>query len=141
MDVRTAGLSIQRSGSVSSLETKTGDHGRVPARRTGRRSGPPSASRQQGSAPMASTPAPVRRFDRPHRPLPLRAANLVGPLVARVRPSAFSLDPDELEAAARRTTGLDDLGTDEYRPALEALTTSLEREARLTPAGRYFARG
>ncbi|MGZ4692563.1 MAG: sulfotransferase family protein [Acidimicrobiales bacterium] len=58
-----------------------------------------------------------------------------------MRPSLLSLDPDELEAAARRSTGLDDLGSSVYRPGLEVLTGSLQDEARLTPAGRYFGRG
>jgi len=90
---------------------------------------------------MATIAGPVRHFDRPHRPLPLRAANGVGPLVQRLRPSLLSLDPAELEETARQGTGLDDLGGVAHRPGLQALAASLQSEARLTPAGRYFARG
>lgn len=90
---------------------------------------------------MAPSAGPFRQFDRPHRPLPLRAANGVGPIVRRVRPSMLTLDPTDLEVAARKSTGLDDFGGTEHRPGLDALTRSLEAEARLTPTGRYFARG
>ena len=51
------------------------------------------------------------------------------------------LDEARLIDMARRRTGLDDLGTDEFREPLVVLLDSLEREARLTPLGRYFARG
>jgi len=43
--------------------------------------------------------------------------------------------------AARRRTSLDDFGTGEFREPLTVLLDSLEREARLSPLGRYFARG
>ncbi len=53
----------------------------------------------------------------------------------------LSLDPADLEAAARQSTGLDDFGGREHRSGLEALTGALQTEARLTLAGRYFGRG
>jgi hypothetical protein len=42
---------------------------------------------------------------------------------------------DELERATVELTGLDDFGDRSYRPALEALTEALNREARLSPGG------
>ena len=94
-----------------------------------------------GRAPAAAE----RRFERPHRPAGLRAANHAGWVLQRVRPATLSLDPDELVATARQRTGLDDLdltrperGT--YVEPLGALAGALDGEARLTPAGRYFAR-
>jgi hypothetical protein len=106
--------------------------------------------RQHGHA----APVPTdRRFERPHRPAGLRAANHAGWVLERLRPGSLSLDPGELVATActraRRPdgaeVGLPDLdltadGVTAYRPALDALAASLEDDARLTPAGRYFAR-
>ncbi len=90
-------------------------------------------------------PRESRRFERPHRPLGLRAANLAGGALRRVRHGALSLDRDDLIATARQRTGLAEAelalapaGT--YLEGLDVLLDSLEREARLTPAGRYFAR-
>jgi hypothetical protein len=51
-----------------------------------------------------------------------------------------SLDPDELIATARRSTSLDDLGGDTWRPHYEVLVDSLEHEASLTVVGRVIAR-
>ncbi|HVN52193.1 MAG TPA: sulfotransferase [Acidimicrobiales bacterium] len=72
-------------------------------------------------------------------------------MLRRVRAGALSLDPDELVATARARTRLDDLDLPSYRrppssttasfpEPLAVLTRSLEQEADLTPAGRYFAR-
>ncbi|TRW17524.1 sulfotransferase family protein [Glacieibacterium frigidum] len=55
--------------------------------------------------------------------------------------STPSLDPAELVATAVRQTGLDDLGRDHWRPALEQLCRSLETEADLNPFGRTVAHG
>ena len=86
-----------------------------------------------------------RRFERPHRPAGLRAANHAGWVLQRMRPGSLSLDPDDLVATARRRTGLHDLDltrpeTGTYAEALAALTSALDGEAGLTAAGRYFAR-
>ena len=51
-----------------------------------------------------------------------------------------SLDPDELLDVARRSTGLDDFGGDEWRAHFEVLVTALERECRLHLAGRLLTR-
>jgi hypothetical protein len=50
------------------------------------------------------------------------------------------LDPDELLATARASTGLDDFGGDTWRPHFEVLVEALRTEARLTLAGRILAR-
>ena len=51
-----------------------------------------------------------------------------------------ALDADELLAAARASTGLNDLGGDSWRPHFDVLIASLRDEARLTVAGRIVAR-
>jgi hypothetical protein len=51
-----------------------------------------------------------------------------------------SLDPDDLLASARRSTGLDDFGGETWRPHFDLLVASLRSEATLTLAGRLVAR-
>lgn len=51
-----------------------------------------------------------------------------------------SLDPDDLLAAARTSTGLDDFGGDSWRPHFDVLVAALEDEAHLTVLGRLVAR-
>ncbi len=51
-----------------------------------------------------------------------------------------SLDPDDLLAAARASTHLDDFGGDTWRPHFDVLVAALEDEARLTTLGRLVAR-
>src|SRR5215467_7829698 len=50
------------------------------------------------------------------------------------------LDTQELCAAAKRRTGLDDFGTPALEPALSNLVNSLEQEADLHPLGRLLMR-
>ena len=72
----------------------------------------------------------------PRLPPPLRAANAaLSPFAARVR-----LDEDSLVDAARKRAKLHDLGPDTFRDGFSALTTSLDREAGLSPLGRMMAR-
>src|SRR5690348_4874925 len=52
----------------------------------------------------------------------------------------IGLDPDELLATARDSTGLDDFGGDTWRPHFAVLVDALRSEARLTLAGRILAR-
>ena len=52
----------------------------------------------------------------------------------------LSLDPVDLLAAARASTGLEDFGGDSWRPHFDVLVTALEDEARLTTVGRVLAR-
>ena len=73
------------------------------------------------------------------RPLGLRLANrLAGlpPLSGRL-----GLDADELIQSATTATGESDFGDDAWREGFHVLTRALQTEARLTPAGRFFARG
>jgi hypothetical protein len=52
----------------------------------------------------------------------------------------IGLDPDELVATARASTGLDDFGGQTWRPHYTVLVDALDAEARLTLAGRILAR-
>jgi hypothetical protein len=66
----------------------------------------------------------------------LRAANVaLAPFAGRVR-----LDDASLIAAARKQTKLHNFGPDSFREGLTALSTSLDREAGLSPLGRLMAR-
>jgi hypothetical protein len=77
---------------------------------------------------------------RGRQPFGVRAVNAAGALAGRVGLSP-SLDPASLVAAARRRTGLQDLGDDgAWRPGFELLAASLEDEAGLTTIGRIAAR-
>jgi hypothetical protein len=51
-----------------------------------------------------------------------------------------SLEPDELLATARRSTGLHDFGGESWRPHFDVLVGALRAEANLTVAGRIVAR-
>lgn len=83
--------------------------------------------------PAVDEPATTFRGSRV--PRPIRWANRL----ASVLPPA-SLDPSDLVAEARAATGLDDLGSDEFREPLAVQCRSLDTESRLTPVGRRFAR-
>jgi len=78
--------------------------------------------------------------ERPYRPRAIAAFNALGRAAARVGLSS-SLAPDDLIAAARRTTGLSDFGSEWFRDPLGRLTDSMERDARLSPLGRTIMRG
>ena len=77
---------------------------------------------------------------KPFRPLPIRAMNALGRVLARVGITPISLEPESLLAAASRSEGLSDFGPDSFRPGFEKLIESLERDARLSLFGRFFAR-
>ena len=66
----------------------------------------------------------------------MRALNLAGRPFAR----AIRLDEEGLLAAARRRTGLSDFGDATFREPLRVLIQAFEREAGLTPIGRFVAR-
>ncbi len=78
-------------------------------------------------------------YRRPHRPLPISAANRVGGLLAPLGLRA-DLAPDGLLATARRRTGLDDFGPAGFEQRLGLLVEAIEGEARLHPVGRFMAR-
>ena len=66
-----------------------------------------------------------------HRPLPIKVFNgLGGALVGPVK-------IDNLLRAAKKKTGLDDFGEENFRPALEKLIDSVNHEAKLHAFGRF----
>lgn len=79
-------------------------------------------------------------YDRPHRPLPVRALNGVLGIAARLGNRGASLDPASLMAAAEETTGLLDFGDSSFREPLRMLVDSIEKEASLHPLGRIITR-
>ncbi|WP_089155514.1 sulfotransferase [Micromonospora sp. NBS 11-29] len=89
------------------------------------------------------------RADRPYTWLPVRAYNAAATRIPRLARSIGSVD--ELHAAAvvaarRADPGPaapepGDFGDPAYLPGLRALVAALRTEARLSPAGRVFARG
>ncbi len=81
----------------------------------------------------------VHARDFPHRPGWFRIVNTVWkktyPLGSRP-----SLDRDDLIKAARKATGLQDLGKEFREEPLDRLLRSLNEEARLHPIGRFISR-
>ncbi len=86
-------------------------------------------------------PAREHHFEEPHRPVGLRAANHAGRVLQVVRHPSLQLDPRRLVRAATQALRLEDFGPGEWREPLAVYTTSLDREAQLTPLGRYCAHG
>jgi len=70
----------------------------------------------------------------------IRAANGLGSLLDRAGVRLVSLEEGDLLDAARRATGLDDFGDDDFREPLRRLLFCLEHEADLTLVGRIAAR-
>jgi hypothetical protein len=79
------------------------------------------------------------RYDRPHRPAPLRWANLLGQGLSRLGLEA-DLRPERLLAAAERRHRLSDFGDSSFLEPMRRLLASIEREARLHPIGRLITR-
>lgn len=77
---------------------------------------------------------------KPFRPLPIKALNALGRALARMDVVPIDLSSDGLIAAAKKQTGLYDLGLPSFRPGFSKLLESLEKDARLNLFGRYFAR-
>lgn len=80
----------------------------------------------------------IRADDPRTLPFAVRVVNTLGTRMRLER--RLDLDPDALATHARKRTGLDDLGTDEFAEPLRVLTSALHEEARLTPVGRWLAR-
>ena len=70
----------------------------------------------------------------------IRATNAVGSALSRMGLTPVSLDERDLLDAARRSTGLDDFGDDDFREPLARLLSCLGTEAELTLLGRVAAR-
>lgn len=81
----------------------------------------------------------METLPRPFRPLPIRGMNAMGRLLARVGVRPIGLGEEALTRAASKQTGLDDYGHESFRPGLRRLLRSLEKDARLTLFGRFFA--
>ena len=79
-------------------------------------------------------------LSKPFRPLPIRAMNAIGRVLARLGMSPISLAEADLTQAACKEAGLSDFGPDTFRRGLRALLESMESQAKLTLFGRYFAR-
>ncbi|HEY8156617.1 MAG TPA: sulfotransferase [Myxococcota bacterium] len=75
-------------------------------------------------------------LERPRLPFALRALNFAGRPFAR----GLRLDEDALLASARRRARLSDFGDPAFREPLRVLLSALEREAALSPVGRFVAR-
>ncbi|MCC6767150.1 MAG: sulfotransferase [Deltaproteobacteria bacterium] len=89
-----------------------------------------------------SEPLPQRevRYESSVARWPVRAFNATAGSLERCGVRLADLEADVLCAAARRKTGLDDLGNDDFREPLALLIRSLETEADLHPFGRSRAR-
>lgn len=84
------------------------------------------------------------RYQRPHRPLVLRALNAGLSIGERWMGSRgrleVSLEESSLLEAAEQRTGLLDFGEPSFRAPLGKLLKSIESEARLHPIGRFITR-
>jgi hypothetical protein len=69
---------------------------------------------------------------------PLRALNKVGAQLARMGVTRPSLAPSSIVAAASKTAGSADLGSDSYREPLGVFVQACENEAELTTFGRIL---
>ena len=78
-------------------------------------------------------------WKRPTPPSWVDGLNAHGPAVGGAE-YLVSLETDDLLAAARASTGLDDFGGESWRPHFDVLVHALRTEARLTVAGRIVAR-
>lgn len=112
------------------MEESTGRNPRCPARPVGY----PRPPMARGDRTTST------RYDRPHRPLPVRALNGLLGLTSRFSKGATSLDPASLMAAAEETTGLLDFGEPSFREPLAMLVDSIQREANLHPVGKLITR-
>ena len=75
----------------------------------------------------------------PYRPLAIRGLNTIGRLLGWFG-LRHRLDAQALIQAARRRSGLQDFGDNDFMPALKALSQSLDSEANLHPFGRWVMR-
>lgn len=78
-------------------------------------------------------------YRRPYHPLPISFFNRAGRMARRLG-LRDDLDIGAMIAAARRGTGLSDLGDEWFLKPLEVLVHSINREARLTPVGMRIQR-
>jgi hypothetical protein len=84
--------------------------------------------------------APAAGFQPPPFPLPVRVVLTGWRALQELGLARTSLDEASLLAAARRESGLRDLGDESFRGPLRQLLASLEEEAHLHPLGRLLLR-
>jgi hypothetical protein len=77
---------------------------------------------------------------KPHRPLAVRAINGAGAGLRRLGVPLLPLEEERLLRAARKQTGLEDFGGEEFREGLRRLVASLNEDAQLNVLGRISAR-
>ena len=73
-------------------------------------------------------------------PWPVRVMNRAGAVLRRAGVPLLPLDAELLMARARKATGLDDFGDEDFREGFDQILASLEGEANLTILGRTVAR-
>ena len=76
-----------------------------------------------------------------YRPLAIRLANRLFPLLWALGLTPPDLDESRLDGQARKVTGLSDFGDDRFREPMRVLIEALRTEARLNPLGRIIAHG
>jgi len=77
---------------------------------------------------------------KPHRPLAVRAINGAGAGLRKLGVPLLPVAEERLLRAARKQTGLDDFGGEEFREGLRRLVDSLNADAQLNVLGRISAR-
>ena len=78
-------------------------------------------------------------FERPYRMVGVRVFNAIGGVVQRLGLQR-EISVDRILAAARRATGLDDFGSNDFLEPLHMLADEYEHHARLHPFGHYIVR-
>lgn len=79
-------------------------------------------------------------YANPYRPKLVRVANRIAGGLARIPPLRVGLKPDSLIAAAKKQSGLSDLGDPSFHEPLQKLVRSIEDEAKLHALGRIITR-
>ncbi len=72
------------------------------------------------------------------RPPLVRLINAIGPIWKAIRVGYPSIDPDVLLKKAMRKTGLDDLGTEDYKEALSVLIQSINESNNFNHTGQFI---
>lgn len=79
-------------------------------------------------------------YRRPHRPRAIAGLDRIGRSLGPAWRRMTGLEPRALMAEARRRTRLGDFGEPSFVEPMGVLLRSVEREARLTPVGRFITR-
>lgn len=79
-------------------------------------------------------------YRHPYRPKLVRLANQVAGRLSTLPPFRFGLDEESLVAAAKKQSGLSNLGDPSFHEPLRILLRSIEKEAELHALGRIITR-